>query len=239
MSIFQNLSTTGLEEQTDSLGGFQLLESNVYPAKVKTVYITTSKNNAMAANVVLDIDGREYREQLWITNSKGENFFVNKSSGNRVALPGFAVLNDLCLCTVGKELEFLETDQRTFKIYDYETKSDMLKEVPTITDLMDTEILVAITKKREFKKIKDASGAYVNSNETRELNTIKKIFHAGTKMTVTEAKAGKKEGEFLDKWLAKNQGKIEDATKKSSAGIAGAPQKPQAAAKPVTKSLFS
>lgn len=233
-SLFSNLNTAGFEEQKDTLGGFQLLETGVYLAKIKTVYITMSQKGAMAANVVLDIDGREHREQLWITNAEGKNFYVNKKTGGRVALPGFATLNDMCLCAIEKNLDQLDAEPRVFKLYDFETKSEMPKEVPTIVDLMDTEILVGITKQIVDKTIKDASGNYVPSGETREENVIEKVFHAGTKMTANEAKAGLKEASFHDKWLAKNAGKVKDKTKKdkASAGTAGAPQKP------ATKSLF-
>ena len=73
MSMFSNMTTEGMEESKDTLGGYQPLDSDIYLAKIKTAYITISKNNAMAVNFVADIEGREYREQLWITNSKGEN----------------------------------------------------------------------------------------------------------------------------------------------------------------------
>ena len=236
MSIFNNLGTEGLEQQKDALGGgYQPLETGIYPAKIKTVYVTFSKGGAMAANLVADIEGREYREQLWITNKNGQNFFVNKTTGNKVPLPGFTQLNDLCLCAIGKELNQLDTEDRIFKIYDMEAKAEVNKPVPTIVDLMDGEVYFAITKNLVDKTIKDASGNYVPSGETKEENTIAKVFHAGTKMTVNEAKSGLKEGGFFEKWHTKNAGKVMDKTTKDKGtkqATAGAPQKP------ATKSLF-
>ena len=132
MSIFSNLNTENMQEQKDVLGGgYTPLESGIYPAKIKSIYITTSKRNAMAANVIADIDGKEYREQLWITNSEGKPYYVSKQSGEKIALPGYTVLNDICLCTTGKELKEIDAEPRTFKIYDIEAKKELPKEVPT------------------------------------------------------------------------------------------------------------
>lgn len=226
-SLFSNFSSSeNLEQVKDSLGGYQPLDSGAYEAVVKTVYITHSNKGAMAANLVLDIEGREYKEQLWITNSNGENFYKSKSGG-KVGLPGFTVLNDLCLCAVGKELKEMEPEERVFKLYDYDTKQEMPKEVPTIVDLQDTEIIVGIVKQVVDKTTKNDSGVYVPTGETREENVIDKIFHAASHKTVAEAKAGAKEASFYDKWVAKNTGMTRNRAKGAKAeGTAGAPQKP-------------
>lgn len=227
MSIFSSLGTTGFEEQKDTLGGYQPLDTGAYPAKIKTIYITTSEKGAMAANVVAEINGQEYHEQLWITNSKGENFFLNKKTGNKVALPGFTALNDICLCAIGKELKELDAEPRVFKIYDYNAKAEVPREVPTITELMNHEVILGIVRQRVDKKIKNDAGEYVASGETREENVIEKVFHLSTHKTVNEAKAGAEEAQFYDKWVEKNAGVIRDKAKgKAEAGTAGAPQKP-------------
>lgn len=232
MSMFATLNTNGMEQSKDSLGGYSPLESDAYTAKIKTVYVTMSKNGAMAANLVADIEGREYREQLWVTNAEGKNFYINKKTNGKVPLPGFTVLNDICLCAVGKPLSEMDTNQRIYKLYDMEAKAELPKEVPTITDLLDTEVIFGITKQVVDKTTKDASGNYVPSGETREENTISKVFHAGTKKTVNEAVAGLEEAKFYDKWVAANKGKTRMKAKGKAEGTAGAPQKP------VTKSLF-
>lgn len=233
-NLFTNLNTDGMEQQKDVLGGYSPLETGAYLAKIKTAYVTMSKNNAMAVNLVCDIDGREYREQLWITNSQGQNFYKNKSTGNKVPLPGFTMLNDICMCAVEKELRELDTEPRVFKIYDFDTKSEMPKEVPTITELLDSEIILGITKQVVDKTVKDASGNYVPSGETREENVIEKVFHAQTHKTVNEARANVEEASFYDKWVAKNAGHTKMKAKGAKAeGKAGMPTKP------ATKSLFS
>ena len=232
MSIFSTLSNDNLEQAKDSLGGY-LLDSGSYDAKIACAYVTTSAKGAMAINLVADIDGREYREQLWITNAKGENFYVNSKTNSKVPLPGFTIINDICLCTLGQDLKELDTAPRVFKVYDPEAKQEMPKEVPTIIDLMGKEITLGIIKQVVDKNVKNAEGNYVPSGETREENVIDKVFHYETKMTVNEAKDGKKEASFHDKWIAKNAGNTRNRAKGApkAEGTAGAPKK-------ATKSLF-
>lgn len=235
MSIFSNMNTEGMEQVKDSVGGFSLLDSGVYPAKVKAVYMTkASSSNAMAANLLLDIDGREYRETIYITNKNGENFFVNQKTGNKVPLPGFTLLNDLCLLTVKEPLCKMDTEDKVFKLYDYEAKTELPKSVPTITALSDQEVVVGIIKQVVDKNVKNADGKYVPSGDTREENIIDKFFHAESKCTVNEISAEKTEHAFLDKWIEKNAGKTRNKATGKKEGTAGAPQKPAAQ----TKSLF-
>lgn len=234
MSIFGALTTNGMEVQKDSTGGYSPLETNIYTALVKNAYVTTSKNGAMAINLILDIDGREYREQIWITNSKGENFFVNKKTGNKVALPGFTTINDICLVGINKPLSECDTEPKVVKIYDFNAKAEVPREVPTIVELIGAAIKVGIVHQIVDKNVQDASGNYVPSGETREENVIDKVFHEGTNLTVNEAKAEVTEATFFKKWLDKNKGVVRNKAKGASgskAGSEGAPKKP-------TKSLF-
>ena len=232
MSIFSNMSTEGMEQAKDSVGGYSPLESGVYEATIKTIYITNSNKGAMAANLIADIEGREYREQIWITNAKGENFFVNKQSGNKVPLPGFTILNDICIAALNKPLAQLDTEPKVFKLYDYEAKAELPKEVPTIVDLCDAKVIFGIVKQIVDKNVKDGNGNYVPSGDTREENVIDKVFSAETKMTANEVAAGKTEPAFIAKWMEKNQGQTRIKAKGKAEGTAGAPQKP------ATKSLF-
>lgn len=232
MSIFANMTTNDLEKSKDTLGGYQPLDSGAYTGKIKGVYITTSKSNAMAANLVLDLDGREYKETLWITNRNGENFYKSKS-GHKIGLPGFTILNDLCLVTLNKELRELDTEPRVFKVYDPESKGEVNREFPTIVDLSGKEAIFGIIRQVVNKTVKDASGNYVPSQETKDENVIEKIFHEPTHKTVNEAVAGKEEAEFFDKWLEKNKGVTRDRTKKVEGAAA------QAAERKPAKSLFS
>lgn len=206
MSIFSKLTTDNVEPTRDSLGGYQALESGIYLATIKAVYITMSRNNAMAANLLLDIDGREYREQLWITNSKGENWYKSSRTGNRMFLDGFTQLNDICLCACNKELKQMDTESRVFNVYSIESHKEVPTEVPTITELAGKQVALGILKETVNKRVKDSNGNYVDSAETKDENRINKVFHAEKHLTVNEARMGKTEPAFYDRWLEKNQG---------------------------------
>ena len=236
MSIFSNLSSKGLETQTDTLGGYSPLESGAYDAEIKALYVTTSASGAMALNLVADVEGREYRETIYITNKNKENFFTSAKTGKKVPLPGFTIINDLCLCAIGKELCELETETKVVKVYDFETKQELPKEVPMVTDVLGSRVCLGILKEVVDKNVKSGD-SYVPSGETREQNTINKVFHAETHMTVKEALDGKKEAIFYDKWVKKHAGQTVNRSK-GATGTAGAPKKPAAAAAP-KKSLFS
>ena len=233
MSIFSNLDTSNVQQDKDTLGGYRPLDTDIYTAKIKAAYVTQSRRNASAVNLIADINGKEYREQLWITNAEGKPYFISKQNGEKVFLPGYTVMNDLCMCAVGKELKEMDAEPRTFKIYDYEAKQDLPKEVPTILELQNTEVDLGIFHEIVDKNIKDASGNYVPSGETRDQNVINKVFHTATHKTVNEAREGKTEAEFYDKWLAQYKGTVRNRAKKAAAneGTAGAPKKP-------VKSLF-
>ena len=71
-------------------------------------------------------------------------------------------------------------------------------------------------------KKNDQTGEYDPTGETREVNSIEKVFHTELHLTVPEARAGKDRGEFWDAWLAKNKGQTRDKTKKDGAK-SGAP----------------
>lgn len=234
MSIFSTLQTNDIEMAKDTLGGgYQPLESGAYEATITAVYITYSSKGAMAANISADIDGREYREQLWITNAEGKNYYISKKTNKKISLPGFGILNDICLCTTGQELSKLDAETRVFKLYDYDAKQEMPKEVPTITELSGKKITLGILKQTVDKTVKNDAGEYVPSGETKDENIIDKVFHNETKMTVNEALSGLKEASFYDKWVEKNKGQTRNKAKgKQAEGTAGAPKKP------AVKSLF-
>lgn len=234
MSLFSNMNTEGMEQVEDKVGGFSVLESGVYTATVKAAYVLPG-SGAMAVNLIFDLAGREYRETIYVTNKNHENFFINKKTGNKVPLPGFTIINDLCLVTLKKPLAQVEPEEKTFKIFDREANAEIPKAVPTIVEMTGCEVVLGILHTKEDKTTKNAAGEYVPTGEFREQNHIDKVFDAEKKCTVNELAAGKTEPDFLNKWVEKNAGKVRDRTKKMATGTAGAPQKPATAP---TKSLF-
>lgn len=237
MALFSNLTDNGLEASQDKLGGFQLLESGVYPAKIKAAYAGSSQSGAMNITVIADINSYEYRETIYITNKEGKNYYTtDKAPDKKQPLPGFTTINDLCLLACGKPLSEMETEDKVLNVYSAEAGKEVPTQVPVLMDLLNKEIVLGIIKEKRYKSVlKD--GSYVDSDEIREQNVINKVFHAESHFTVNEILNKKDSPEFYEKWSAKNTGVTADRTKGKKPAVSGSSAKPSATAP--RKSLFS
>jgi hypothetical protein len=240
-NLFGNLTTEGLEQSGDRLGGYSVLDTDAYPARITLAYATKSEGGAQG--IVLEAQltdgGREYRQTLWVTDRNGKNFY--ERDGKKNPLPGFTVVDELCLVTTGFPLSQQATEEKVVKVYDFQAKAEVPKAVQVLTGMLGKFAILGIEKKIEDKNVKDPAGKYVPSGETRETNEIAKVFHYETKATVSEIR-GEKTPEFHDKWVEKNKGSVRNNAK-GAAGKAGAPSAanksaPQAGA-PSAASLFN
>lgn len=244
MSLFNNLSNEGLEEVQDRLGGYTPLDTDIYTGKVKAFYVGKSTGGAMSITLIADINGREYREVLWVTNKKGENFYLNQNDKTKkVPLPGFTIADDICLITTGEPLSKQDTEDKVINIYDYEAKKELPTSVQMVTAVLGQEVSLGIIRQTVNKTQKDSNGEYVPIAETRDENVIDKVYHPVHKLTVAEARNGKEKGEFWDAWLERNKGQTRDkrTIKEGEAGKAGAPKaapKADSASAAPRKSLF-
>lgn len=239
--MFKNLSTEGMEQQEDRLGGSGPLATSVYTGKIKQFYGTKSDGGASGVVLILDIDGREYRETIWCTNKKGENFYTKDNK--KYQLPGFITANDIALCANGQQLNELDWEEKQVKVYNFEKRTDEAKAVEVAVDLLGKEVTVAIVNTLKNKQEKNGQGEYVDIADERTENHIEKVFDPESKRTVREAIDQKEEAVFHDEWLKKNDGQQRD--KRSiknggSAGTAGAPPKAGQSSAPAaaSKSLF-
>ena len=244
-NMFENLDNelSGVEEQQDRLGGGgYLVDSGIYEAKVKLAYITeASGSKAKAMNIVLEVGGKEIREQVWMTTKEGKPTY--EKEGKRFMLPGFEMVNDLCYVTTGLPFSEQTIANKVIKVYDYQAKAEVEKSLPVVTSILTKPLLAAILKVRENKREKDAAGDYIDTSATRDFNECDKFFHKDTKKTVVELKRGgdiKAEDMFHTLWSAKNTGELRDRSKKV-AGQAPAGNAAAGGAKAggATKSLFS
>lgn len=232
MALFNNLTTEGLEESQDRLGGFSPLETDIYTGTIKAMYAGHSQGGAMSVTLLADMGGKEYRETFYVTNKKGENFFLNKEDKTKkVPLPGFTIVDDMCLIATGKPLSEQESEEKVINIYDYDLKKEVPKSVPMLTELLGQKITLAILKQIENKNVKQGD-EYVASAETREINVVDKVFHPELKLTVAEARNGQDEAKFHDAWSERNKGVTRDkrTIKDGAAGAAGTPPKAGASA---------
>jgi hypothetical protein len=228
-----------IQEDGDILGGFSVLDSNLYDFAVEVAYLDKSEHGAMSFNIHgADKNGNRLRQTLWITNRNGENFYINKNGGKRY-LPGFTHANNICLLTVGKDLVDIEPEEKAIKLYDFETRQEIPIKKAVLTDLIGTEITLGMLKVVEDKNVKNADGVYVPSGETREVNEIDKVFRTRDGFTVTEIRAENEEPAFKEKWLAKNVGTVRNKAKGATPGNAPAAAGSNQAAPKPTNSLFA
>jgi hypothetical protein len=247
-NVFGNLTTQGLEESSDRLGGFAPLETDIYTGIVKALFAGESQGGAMSLTLIADFGGKEFSETVYVTNKKKENFFVNKNDPKkRVPLPGFTIADDICLITSGKPLAEQVPEEKVVNLYDFDAKKELPKAVQMLMECVGQPIALGIVKQTVNKREKQGD-EYVPTTETRDENVIEKVFHPEFKLTVAEARNGKGSDEankFYDAWLKKNKGVTRDKTTvKDGQGGSSAPPKagsktaPAANAAP-RKSLFS
>jgi hypothetical protein len=241
--MFNNLKTDGLEQSEDRLGGGGVIDTNAYDATIKLAYGIESTGGAKGVVLIADINGRDYRETVYVTNRAGENFFLNRDDKTKkVPLPGFTIVDDICLCATGASLSEQPVEEKTVKIYDFEERKELPKSVPVLVDLIGKPVTLGIFRNMENKNEKQGD-KYVATAETRETNNIEKVFHTETKLTTAEARQGMSAGEFYDKWVERNKGQVRDRReiKDGEAGKAGRPGGPPQAGASGTapkKSLF-
>ncbi len=253
MGLFSKLSSEGMEQTEDRVGGgFKALETAIYTGTLKAVYAGKSSGGAESITLIFNHSGGEYRETVYITSKAGLNYYHPKDkSGKRdttkkVPLPGFTIIDDICLVLTGEPLCEQATEEKIFNVYDADAKKELPKAVQMLVDVMDKEISFAIEKSLENKNELQGND-YVPTADTRETNNIVKVIHTESQMTVVEAREGKSAPEFWDAWLAANEGKVRDKrTIKDGAGAQGAPKRagagtgtaPTGGEKTERKSLF-
>lgn len=186
--------------EKDSLGGF-VVDTGVYGATIKHVYMTQAdSSDAVAINFEFELStGAKYKEQIWITNKQGDNTYIDKNSKELKYLPGFEMASAIAVCANGLELDEQDVESKMVNIYNAELKKEVPTEVPVFVSLIGAELQVGIHKVRTFKQEKNSAGVYVDTTETRELNSIHKTF-TSSGFTVTEMKAEAEAPEFIEKY---------------------------------------
>lgn len=230
MSLLENLKVaTDAAPEEDRLGGRQLFDSAVYPAKVKMAYLRAADSGAIGLTLILDLEGKEFNKTIYISNKAGETFTVK--DGKQVNMMGFNLANSLAMVTTGKPLNQLKDEERLQKVRNFKEKKDENIKVQVIVDLLDKEVNVGIVRQEVNKQVKQGD-AYVPTAEKVEENEISKFFCAKKKflnMTASEMLEAQtntdKTAEFITKWKEQNDGKVISRYKAVAAGAgSGAPK---------------
>lgn len=229
MTILAALATdNSIEVDGDVLGGAtRIEETNVYDCTIELAYLRTANSGALALEVHMKTDGgANVRQTFWMTSGSakgGKNFYMDKE-GKKRYLPGFIAANDLALLAANTEIGAINPDEKVVKLYDYAAKEEVPTKVQMFSELVGKKVKAGIQIVIEDKNVKNDAGEYVPSGETREVLDVSKFFYHETGVTVAEAKAGVKEGEFIHRWIDKNQGsKYDKSTKGATAPQTGMP----------------
>lgn len=228
MSLFSNMTTDGLEESKDTLGStFEALASGAYSANITLAYVGgTDKSKAQNITIHAKIDGKDYRETVWITNREGNNYYIPKDAKDgkitKHPLPGFTTIDDLCLLTTGSPLAEQATETKVVKLYDFDERKEVPKEVQVLSNVMGKDVMLGIIRQIVNKQKRGDDGKYHDTEETRTENVIDKVFHAETGRTVNEYRHEVETAEFLSAWKERNDGKDRNRVKKTVGGNSGA-----------------
>lgn len=241
MSLLKSLTTdNSIEDEKDILGGGGVVDSGAYPAVIKLAYASTADSGAIGITLHFELEGgRKFQTTEWVQsgNAKGNKNFYERD-GKKFYLPGFLVVNSICLLTLGKELGELDTEEKVANIYDFDAKKELPTKVQAIPELHGQEVVLGLLKEI-VDKTKKEGNEYVPTGETREQNVINKVFRASDGFTTTEIRANADEPVFYTKWVEKNTGQVVDRSSKDVK--AGAPAGAAAAQSPERKksSIFS
>ncbi len=209
-NIFGDMSRDGLEQSKDVLGGGYVFPTNTYDGIIKLAYAGKAQaSNAQSITLHVDIDGKEYRETIWITNRDGQNWYADKKDPTKKhPLPGFVTIDDVCLLSTGLPLANQETEEKMVMLYDFEEQKEVPKNVHVITSILGLPITLAIVEEIVDKtKKNDSTGQYEPTGETRNQNLIDKVFHTESKKTTVELRENRPQAVFFAAWNTKNAGK--------------------------------
>lgn len=250
MSLFSKVNTnTTAPAETDSLGG-RVFDSGVVDFIIEMAYISTAGSGAMGLNVHLkEVGGnRVFKAQEWIYsgNEKGNKNTYTKD-GKEFYLPGWLTGNAITQLAADRKLDSLNDDdivKKTIKLW--RDGSEQNTEVDAIDFLIGKPVTVGVLKEIVDKTVKNDQGKYVPTGQTREQNTIGKVFHTETGFTVKELTDGATlddEPKFRNDWAAKNTGEVKDKSTKTdinngSAAKVPPPMPSAGSATPAAGSLF-
>lgn len=240
--MFGDLSNNNneIKESGDKLGGAGVFDSNIYAMTITAAYAGTSSGGARSVTVeAKDDTGRSFKTTQYVTSGTakgGKNYY--EKDGEKHFLPGYELINALCMMTINKGLSEVAIETKTLKLWDKAAKAETPQQVPVLVELTGKQVNFGILKMRGNKSVKNDAGDYEDTNEPRDFNELDRVFHYPSLKTMSEARSGG-EAEFHVKWKEKWAGQVKDTFKEVAGGAqAGRPAKAAAAGGEKPSSLF-
>ncbi len=236
-NIFAGKTTAKETIEEDFIGGGGVLDTDVYEATIKTAYIgKAASSEARNVTLLMDVNGREVRSQIWVSNRNGEVTYKDKKTKEDKNLPGFNQVNSLCLLVAGKNMGDMDVEELTVKLYDFDAKKELPQVVDCFSELHGETVMIALQRQTVDKTVKnDATGDYEPTGETRDQNEVVKFFAPGSMVTISEVAEyikglggnfdevvqegdllkgintmNESHGAYATKWLDRNKGKTYD-----------------------------
>lgn len=225
MSLLSSVVTDdNVQTEEDVLMSSGPLESGIYPCTVSMAYLKKVDSGALFVVLHLKTDtGREIRQDLCIASgdAKGNKNYFEKD-GEKKFLPGFNIMESLCLLTAKKPLSAMAEEEKLVNVYDFEAKAEVAKKVPVLIDLIDKPCYAGVIKQTVDKKQKGDDGEYHPTGDVRDENELDKIFRAEDRFTTAEIRGRAETATFFDRWSEKWTGFTRDRTSKKGAADTGA-----------------
>lgn len=202
-------------------------DSGLYPGTITLAYLSESQKGAVALNLHFTSDGgRKIKNTIYFTSGKekGKKTYYENKNGDRENLPGFSTAQALSLMTTGEEFLVAanDTETKTVKLYDFDAKAEVPKQVEAIPAMMGERVVLGIVKTLENKrKLNEKSGKFEPVAETREVIEIDKVFQDETLLTVIEVTKEVEEAKFVHDWETRFAGKTIDKTDKNLTQASG------------------
>jgi hypothetical protein len=174
--------------EDDFLGGGGVQDTDIYPAEIKTAYMQKAQNSgAMSLVLLMNVNGKDFRSQTWMTNKQGEVTFKDKKTGEIKNLPGFVQMNALAMILTGKEIGDLDVEEKVVKLYDFESKKEVPQSVDCYTELHGLKLQVALQRQIvDVTKKVEGTNDYEPTGEVKDINEIIKFFPEDKRVTISE-----------------------------------------------------
>ena len=214
---FQNTNAAAATVADPSTGNaaFTIPETNVYKATMLYAYLEQSAKEQNTYNVIIRWkleQGYTFTETLYSVVKQGSVYSGTNKDGTKKMTYGFQKATRYFATFVGKSLEqaFDNMSVKTVDVYDFNTRTEVPKQINCFADTVNAQGYVAFQRKVTNKQEKQGD-VYVPTAE-RKVEAVIDFTATLDKRTITEMKSNAAPTK-LDAWQAANAGKDYDAYK--------------------------
>lgn len=210
MSMFGQIAAgEAVEPEEEKLGGGggYVSETGVYDFVVEMAYGGQSSGGAYFLDLKLKTeDGLRMNMREYITSGTAKGirpYYIDKKSGAKKPLPGYAKMNALDIILTGNPAEYPVTETKTINLWNKEAEKELPTQAEVVTSWVGKPVSALVRIVREFKQAKNGAGDYVDTADTRDSAEIIHFVDAVTGQTRSEKMAGKEatiKGQFEGKY---------------------------------------